>query len=245
MPILMCPPTHFGVVYEINPWMHVASPSTPGGHGPVGGSARHLSGPRRRGRARRPRAGLPDMVFTANAGVVWVTGWCSADSGIRRGRGRSAPGASSSRTAACASSTPEASPSRVPGCPLRRRQPGLRVRLPERPGRNPPGRQGTRCRRGRAGAGRPRYYHLDTCFCALDAGTILFVPTAFSPASRERVRRLAGRVIEVPDGIAAGFACNAMAIGDVVVSSEAIEGLSDELRQAGYRVLGSAPWASS
>ena len=26
MPILMCPPTHFGVVYEINPWMHVASP---------------------------------------------------------------------------------------------------------------------------------------------------------------------------------------------------------------------------
>ena len=23
MPILMCPPTHFGVVYEINPWMDV------------------------------------------------------------------------------------------------------------------------------------------------------------------------------------------------------------------------------
>jgi ornithine--oxo-acid transaminase len=52
------------------------------------------------------------------------------------------------------------------------------------------------------------------------------------------VRRLAGRVIEVPDGIAAGFACNAMAIGDVVISSEAVEGLTDQLREAGYRALG-------
>jgi N-dimethylarginine dimethylaminohydrolase len=84
----------------------------------------------------------------------------------------------------------------------------------------------------------PRYYHLDTCFCPLDAGTILFAPSAFSAASRERVRSLARRLIEVPDRIAAGFACNAIAVGDVVVSSEAVEGLSGQLREAGYRALG-------
>ena len=84
----------------------------------------------------------------------------------------------------------------------------------------------------------PRFYHLDTCFCPLDADTILLAPSAFSAESRERVRRLPRRVVEVSDAAAAGFACNAMAIGDVVVSSTAVEELREPLRAAGYRVLG-------
>ena len=84
----------------------------------------------------------------------------------------------------------------------------------------------------------PRYYHLDTCFCPLDEGTVLLAPSALSPESRKRVRRLASRVVEVSAAAAAGFACNAMAIGDVVVSSSAVEELRTPLRAAGYRVIG-------
>ena len=72
MPILMCPPTHFGVIYEINPWMHVASPV----------DARRAADQWGALRATYqdlgvevvvadPVPGLPDMVFTANAGVTW------------------------------------------------------------------------------------------------------------------------------------------------------------------------------
>jgi N-dimethylarginine dimethylaminohydrolase len=68
---LVCPPNYFGVLYEINPWMHaevrvdadrardqwsrlVATLED------AGASVEHLE----------PADGLPDLVFTANAGVV-------------------------------------------------------------------------------------------------------------------------------------------------------------------------------
>jgi N-dimethylarginine dimethylaminohydrolase len=72
MPILMCPPTHFGVVYEINPWMHVASPVD------LRQAAHQWEALRATFRdlgaevvLADPVPGLPDMVFTANAGVTW------------------------------------------------------------------------------------------------------------------------------------------------------------------------------
>jgi N-dimethylarginine dimethylaminohydrolase len=236
----MCPPTYFGVVYEINPWMHVASPVDP----------RRAADQWEALRATYrdlgvevvladPAPGLPDMVFTANAGVTWdgrvvlsrfrhpqrqgeESRWRElfAHHGmpVLDTQGISFEGAGDALfvgdTLVCGYGfrTDRAA------IPLVARALGVdavELELVD-----------------------PRYYHLDTCFCPLDAGTILFAPAAFSPASQARVRRLARRVIEVPNGIAAGFACNAMAIADVVVSSEAVEGLSDQLREAGYRALG-------
>jgi N-dimethylarginine dimethylaminohydrolase len=236
----MCPPTYFGVVYEINPWMHVASPVDP----------RRAADQWEALRATYRDLGvevvladpvpcLPDMVFTANAGVTWdgrvvlsrfrhpqrqgeESRWRElfAHHGmpVLDTQGIFFEGAGDALfvgdTLVCGYGfrTDRAA------IPLVARALGVdavELELVD-----------------------PRYYHLDTCFCPLDAGTILFAPAAFSPASQARVRRLARRVIEVPDGIAAGFACNAMAIGDVVVSSEAVEGLSDQLREAGYRALG-------
>src|SRR5262249_46023896 len=73
---LMCPPQHFAVTYSINPWMDPAAWST-------GGAALHaraaqqwtaLHDALRDAGATidivRPEAGLPDLVFTANAAVV-------------------------------------------------------------------------------------------------------------------------------------------------------------------------------
>ena len=71
MPILMCPPTHYGVEYEINPWMHLTSQVDRR-------LARHqwealLHTYRELGVEvvlADPVPGLPDMVFTANAGLT-------------------------------------------------------------------------------------------------------------------------------------------------------------------------------
>jgi len=68
----MCPPDYFGIEYEINPWMNVKF-----------GSDADLS--RRQWNALKqtleelsvsveliePAAGLPDLVFTANSGLIY------------------------------------------------------------------------------------------------------------------------------------------------------------------------------
>ena len=69
---LMCPPTYFDVSYQINPWMD------PDGARPDRGRAREqwqtiVDTYRRAGHhveIVEPAAGLPDLVFTANAGLV-------------------------------------------------------------------------------------------------------------------------------------------------------------------------------
>jgi N-dimethylarginine dimethylaminohydrolase len=68
---LMCPPTHFEVAYRINPWMHEG--------GPVDAALaarqwRQIADAYLTGEhvvvTMEPVEGLPDMVFTANAGLV-------------------------------------------------------------------------------------------------------------------------------------------------------------------------------
>ncbi len=239
MPMLMCPPTHYGVEYEINPWMHVAS-----------GVDLECAGTE--WEALRltyrdlgvdvvladPVAGLPDMVFTANAGVVhagrvvlsrfhhaqrqgeesrWRElfeswGLRTFDTG-----GLAFEGAGDAlflgETLVCGHGfrTDRAA---IPRVAAALEVEAVALELVD-----------------------PRYYHLDTCFCPLDPQTVLFAPTAFSSSSREAVRRLAARVIEVPDRLAAGFVCNAMPIGQVVVSSVGVESLAGPLGELGYRAV--------
>ena len=73
---LMCPPQHFAVTYSINPWMDPAAWAD-------GGEVLHADAKRQWAALRRalakegavidlldPAPGLPDLVFTANAAVV-------------------------------------------------------------------------------------------------------------------------------------------------------------------------------
>jgi N-dimethylarginine dimethylaminohydrolase len=68
---LLCPPSHFGVLYEINPWMHKevavdAELALSQWHE----LADSLQAAGAQTDTMDPVAGLPDLVFTANAGVV-------------------------------------------------------------------------------------------------------------------------------------------------------------------------------
>jgi N-dimethylarginine dimethylaminohydrolase len=85
----------------------------------------------------------------------------------------------------------------------------------------------------------PRFYHLDTCLCALDAETALVFPGAFDAPSRDAIRLRFAHVLEVEEGEALGaLACNAAAFpGGTVVLDRRAERTARDLGRRGFRVI--------
>ena len=84
----------------------------------------------------------------------------------------------------------------------------------------------------------PKFYHLDTCFCPLSGGEILYYPPAFTPEARAAIR---GRVapadlIEASDEDAARFCVNAVALDRTIVMARATQRLHGVLAERGYRI---------
>src|SRR6202171_3348701 len=70
--ILMCPPDFYGIEYEINPWMSRSRGSTPERARQQGCALQAaLIALGVQVELMTPRQGLPDLVFTANAGLVF------------------------------------------------------------------------------------------------------------------------------------------------------------------------------
>jgi N-dimethylarginine dimethylaminohydrolase len=68
---LMCPPEHFSVVYEINPWMHRSVSVSPDRAMDQWENLRRcLTSAGATVEIQPPEEGWPDLVFTANAGIV-------------------------------------------------------------------------------------------------------------------------------------------------------------------------------
>jgi N-dimethylarginine dimethylaminohydrolase len=85
----------------------------------------------------------------------------------------------------------------------------------------------------------PRFYHLDTCFCPLAGGDILYYPPAFTPRALAEIRERvpASRLIEASDEAAAALCVNAVSIDDTVVMAKAPPSLRRSLEAHGYRAL--------
>ena len=83
-----------------------------------------------------------------------------------------------------------------------------------------------------------RFYHIDTCFCPLTGGYLMYHPPAFDYDSRIAIEsRIPPNKRIVVDTIDAGnFACNAINIDDNVVLHKASEPLKARLKQAGFEV---------
>lgn len=94
-----------------------------------------------------------------------------------------------------------------------------------------------------------RFYHLDTCFCALPGGEVLFYPPAFTAdgvrAIRERVAP--ELLLEASDEDAARFCVNAVALDRTVVMAQAAPALRERLGARGYAVreVGLSPFILS
>jgi N-dimethylarginine dimethylaminohydrolase len=84
----------------------------------------------------------------------------------------------------------------------------------------------------------PRFYHLDVCFCPLSGGEILYYPPAFSAASLAAIRDVVAPedLIEATDEDAARFNVNAINIDDHLVMAKASPDLVSRLAERGYRV---------
>jgi N-dimethylarginine dimethylaminohydrolase len=83
-----------------------------------------------------------------------------------------------------------------------------------------------------------RFYHLDTCFCPLAGGKVLFYPPAFTPEALASIHanvRPEDR-IEASDEEAAAFCVNAVNLGRKIVMARAPEALRRKLANAGYEV---------
>lgn len=80
----------------------------------------------------------------------------------------------------------------------------------------------------------PTFYHLDTAFCVLDADHVLFYPEAFSDTGKDLIRRFFTKPISVSEADARNFACNAMALGKRVLLQRGSPSTCRELEKSGF-----------
>ena len=237
--ILMCPPDHYAIEYEINPWMNRQVGADPAE------AARQWTRLRETlielgavVEVMEPVAGLPDLVFTANAGLIYEDVFLSSRfrHGVRQGE--------------------------TPRFEAWFAAHGFRVEsLP--PGQNFEGAgdalfcgdvlfAGYRLRsdaRSELWLGDrlgvevlplelvdARYYHLDTCFCPLADGEAIYYPGAFDEYGRAVLAARIPKLIAVTADEAVSFSCNAVVVGRSVVLNDGAPKLSKSLTDAGYAV---------
>lgn len=84
-----------------------------------------------------------------------------------------------------------------------------------------------------------RFYHLDTCFCPLKGGHLLYYPGAFDSYSNRIIEKRVSKEkrIAIAETDAINFACNAVNIEDTVVMNRASDSLKHHLGDAGFTVI--------
>ena len=238
--ILMCPPDFYGIHYEINPWMDISRQAE---HAVAveqwNELYRHITASGANVSLLEPVPGLPDLVFTANAAMIY-----RRQALVSRFRHRQRQGEE----------------------PYNRRwfsEHGFEVvDVPENLSFEGAGDAlfcgdtlyaGYRMRSDAAGhqkIGRmlgsrvipvelvdARYYHLDTCFCPLAEGEAIWYPAAFDEYGQRAIREHVPRLIEAEQAEAERFACNAVVIGRRVITNTGCDRLHAALAARGYEPI--------
>jgi N-dimethylarginine dimethylaminohydrolase len=235
----MCRPDHYGIHYEINPWMSVAVGSDPSRALAQWTALRDLL----RGLGAtveliEPTPGLPDQVFTANAGLVFGRRVVLSRFRYRVRQGESEVfGRWFEANGFEVLNLPEGRWFEGAGDALFCGETlfaGYRHRSDAR---------------SHQWVGRelgvevlplelvdPRFYHLDTCFCPLAEGEALYYPGAFDEYGRAVLRSRIPRLIEARGEEATAFCCNAVVVGRHVVTHIGAAHLAAELQECGYTV---------
>jgi len=239
--ILMCAPEYFGIDYVINPWME----------GNRGKSDNVLAERQWDGLKKAlaphadlvfitPQPGLPDEVFTANAGMV-----LGHQVVVSRFHEEERQGeepffrAWFEQNGFTLAPWPDDVPFEGAGdALLDRGQPLIWVGHGFRSDARAPALLEKIFKRRTMGLHLidPRFYHLDTCLCPLEDGYLLYFPDAFDASSRAAIATHvpAEKRIEVDAADAARFSCNAVDIDRHVFMHGASETLQDRLRKAGF-----------
>jgi N-dimethylarginine dimethylaminohydrolase len=238
--ILMCPPDYYGIEYEINPWMSRARGSLPDRAQQQWRSLYEtLLKLGVQVELMTPQPGLPDLVFTANAGLMFGPRFFS--SRFRHEvRARETPFFDA--WFAEHGSTVEHLPPNMyfegAGDALFCGDilyAGYRIRS------DAAAHQWL----GAAVGHRvlpvelidPRFYHLDTCFCPLVPGEAIYYPGAFDQYGRKVLENHIPRLLPVVDAEAERFACNAVVVGKTVIVNSGCPQLAEALRSRGYECI--------
>ena len=84
----------------------------------------------------------------------------------------------------------------------------------------------------------PRFYHLDTCLSILDSETILWYPAAFDVDAGRALQALCPHLIPIVEPEALQLACNAVTSGRAVYTTGASPRLRCSLAAAGFELHG-------
>jgi N-dimethylarginine dimethylaminohydrolase len=238
--VLMCPPNHFDVAYKINPWMDVeVQPDSDVAESRWQDLRDHYLSLGLEIELIDPVEGLPDMVFTANGGLVidnrvllprfhpqqrrpetpYFQAWFEAAGfdDIRtpehtfEGEGDALVwnGLVFAGHGFRSSLESHAEIARFFGVEV------VSLRLVD-----------------------PAYYHLDTGLAILDDSTVAVYPAAFDEASLDEVKRRVPTVIEVSPEDAASFGLNAYSDGASVVLASRATKLHAQLEEHGFDPIG-------
>ncbi|MCL1801729.1 MAG: N-dimethylarginine dimethylaminohydrolase [Promicromonosporaceae bacterium] len=255
----MCPPTHFDVVYAINPWMDLAIPvdqqvamqqweALKNTYETHGHNVFTIDG----------EPGLPDMIYAANGGLV-INGKALAPRFTYPER--EAEGAAFGRwfeKAARAGLFGDGGEYLGQADEFNEGEGDLLLvgnRLLCGTGfrTSRAAHQELAERFGLAEAGieieslelvDPRFYHLDTALTVLDDGAatgevmIAYFPAAFSPASQARLAELYPSAILADESDAAAFGLNAVSDGRRVYLNSAATSMMTKLRAHGFEPIG-------
>jgi lysine-ketoglutarate reductase/saccharopine dehydrogenase-like protein (TIGR00300 family) len=84
-----------------------------------------------------------------------------------------------------------------------------------------------------------RFYHLDTCFCPLKGGYLLYYPGAFDSFSNRLIemRVAPEKRIAIEEADAVNFACNSVNINDIVIMNKASANLKARMSECGFTVI--------
>lgn len=237
--ILMCPPDYFGIEYEINPWMNMQQGTNPQ---PARRQWQRLSQTLCDLGAAidllEPIPGLPDLVFTANAGLVFHDMFLPARFrfGVRQGesphfekwardRGFTLVPLPESMNFEGAGDALFCGDTLFAGYRFRsdvrsHQWVGERLGVPALP----------------LELVDPRFYHLDTCFCPVAPGVAIYYPGAFDEYGRSVLKDRIDRLVEVSAEEAVSFSCNAVVVGRSVVLNQGAPKLAAALESLGFNV---------
>ncbi|MBI3597930.1 MAG: amidinotransferase [Nitrospirae bacterium] len=82
----------------------------------------------------------------------------------------------------------------------------------------------------------PRFYHLDTCFCPLDDQRVLYYPDAFSPSSQKIIKEMIPCPMPIEKADALNFGANAIVVQNHLVLNAGCTNLSKTLMDEGLTV---------
>jgi len=241
MKLLMCAPSYYGIEYEINPWMNRSRQSNARRAEEQWTSLRGILSKQLLVEVLlvEPQRGLPDMVFTANAGLVWKDKFIVSNfrHEVRQGEApRFAAWFQERRFEVlrlpaeyyfegegdllqCAEQWFAGYHIRSDALAHQRvaeiiEQEILSLELTS-----------------------DWFYHLDTCFCPLSAEQAMFYPSAFDPYARKVLENHIPTLIPVKTEEAERFACNAIVSGKNIVMNDGCPEIRTSLEAAGFTVF--------